>query len=47
VREKVYGEEYTSTVITYNNIALVMEQKSDLDGALDMYNKSLVVKEKV
>ena len=47
VREKVYGEDHTSTAVSYNNVALMMDEKGDLDSALEMHHKALAVKEKV
>ena len=39
--------EHTSTAVSYNNIAEVIEVKRDLDGALTLSHESLTVDEKV
>ena len=47
VQEKVLGEEHTSTGITYWNIGLLLKDKGDIDAALEMFHKTLTVRENV
>ena len=47
VREKIFGEDHVNTCITYWNIGVIMEDKGDIDAALEFFHKALTVEEKV
>ena len=45
IQVKALGKGHFSTAISYGNIGdLVMQDKGDLDGALEMYHYSLKLK---
>ena len=47
VDKKVYGKDHPFTSTSYNNIGLMMIEKGDYDGSLNMYYKCLAIREKV
>jgi tetratricopeptide (TPR) repeat protein len=46
IREKVLGPEHPDTATSLNNLALLLQTKSDLAGARPLHERALVIREK-
>jgi tetratricopeptide (TPR) repeat protein len=47
IRQTILGNNHPDTAKSYNNLALVLDEKGDYDGALEEYEKSLAIIESV